>query len=147
MAVVCRPQHRLAGLKEARATDLNGERFVAFADNLVVRKEIDRQLAKYRCELDVVMAFDNVETIKRAVEIGEGIAILPEPTVQAELTGGTLVAVPLVEPAMVRPMGIIHGKRVLSRTAQAFIDLIQGGMPQPMERAVRRGIGPERRQG
>jgi len=134
MVVVCQPRHRLASLKEARASDLNGERFVAFADNLVVRKEIDRQLAKFRCELDVVMAFDNVETIKRAVEIGEGIAILPVPTIQAELAGGTLVAVPLVEPAMVRPMGIIHSKRVLSRTAQVFIELIQGGTPRPTER-------------
>ncbi|MBP7935745.1 MAG: LysR family transcriptional regulator [Phycisphaerae bacterium] len=134
MVVVCRPQHRLAGHREARAADLRGERFVAFADNLVIRKEIDRRLAKHGCQLNVVMAFDNVETIKRAVEIGEGIAILPEPTVQAELSAGVLVAVPLVEPVMVRPMGIIHAKRVLSRTAQVFIDLIRGGVPQTAER-------------
>lgn len=143
MAIVCPPRHRLARLQEARAVDLVGERFVAFADNLVIRKEIDRQLARYRCQLNVVMAFDNVETIKRAVEIGEGVAILPEPTVQAELAGGTLVVVRLVEPAIVRPMGIIHAKRVLSRTAQAFIDLIQAGPLQPPERSA--GLEPSPR--
>jgi hypothetical protein len=73
------------------------------------------------------MSFDNIETIKRAVEIGEGIAILPEPTVQNEVATGTLVTVPLIEPTLVRPLAIIHRKGAgLSKVARNFIALIQG---------------------
>ena len=75
----------------------------------------------------MVMEFDNVETIKRAVDIDAGVALLPEPTVAREVAAGSLVAVPLTTDELVRPIGIIyrHGKE-LSPTALRFIDLLRG---------------------
>lgn len=126
MVVACQPTHRLAGRSEIRGADLSGEAFVAFDENLTIRKEIDKQLRKFDVEVQIVMAFDNIETIKRAVELGEGIAILPEPSFRNEVRNGTLVAVPLTSPTLVRPLGIIHRKSgELTRTAKEFIKLIQ----------------------
>jgi DNA-binding transcriptional LysR family regulator len=72
------------------------------------------------------MAFDNIETIKRAVELQEGVSILPEPAIQNEVRSGTLVAIPLTTPTLIRPLGIIHRRSgELLRTTQRFIDLIQ----------------------
>lgn len=135
MVVVARPDHPLAERESLEASDLDGQAFVGFADNLVIRKEIDRQLRKAHCEVDVVMTFDNIETIKKAVEIGEGISLLPEPTVKTAVMAGTLVAIPLTEPVMVRPLGIIHRRRTLTRTVQAFIDLIRGMDPDAEDRS------------
>jgi DNA-binding transcriptional LysR family regulator len=125
MVVVCPPGHRLAGLSAVSPEDLTDERIVAFDEGLTIRKEIDRYLRRHRVEVKVAMAFDNVETIKRAVEIGEGISILPLPTMGKDLQAGTLVAVELA-PSLIRTLGIINRKSgLLSRTVQRFIEFIR----------------------
>ncbi len=126
MVLACPPGHRLAGRTHVTGRDLAGERFVAFDESLTIRKEIDRQLRKHEVDVQIVMAFDNIETIKRAVELQEGIAVLPEPAIQNEVRTGSLVAIPLTSPTLIRPLGIIHRRSgELSRTARRFIELIQ----------------------
>ena len=61
------------------------------------------------------MEFDNIETVKRAVEIENGISIVPQTTVQAEVRSGSLVAVEITDPEMWRPLGILL-KRNRSRS-------------------------------
>ncbi len=126
MVLACPPGHRLAGSSEVAGRELDGERFVAFDEALTIRREIDRQLRKHHVNVEVVMTFDNIETIKRAVELQEGISILPEPTFRNEVRAGTLLAIPLSSPTLVRPLGIIHRKSgEITRTARRFIQLIQ----------------------
>jgi len=73
------------------------------------------------------MEFDNIETIKRAVEIDAGIALLPEPTVGRELAAGTLSAVRLEGDELIRPLGIIHARgKPLPPTAERFVELLRG---------------------
>jgi DNA-binding transcriptional LysR family regulator len=70
--------------------------------------------------------YDNIETIKRAVEIGQGIAIVPLASVQRELEHGALKVVHLSDETMLRPLGIIHKKgRHLSPAAMKFIDILR----------------------
>ncbi len=73
------------------------------------------------------MEMDNVETIKRAVELGLGVSVLPLATVQHELPSGTLVAKPFAEGTYTRPIGILVRKgKYLSRAAQAVLDTFKG---------------------
>jgi len=132
MVVVCAPDNALAALDEMPLARLDGCPLVAFDPDLVIRHEIDRVLATHGVEPEVVLAFDNIETIKRAVEIDGGVAILPEPTVSREVAAGTLCAIPLSpgslggEP-LVRPLGIIHARgKPLAPTVRRFIDLLRG---------------------
>ena len=72
------------------------------------------------------MEFDNIETIKRAIEIDAGVALLPEPTVLREVEAGTLVMVPLATDELVRPLGIIHRRgKEMGSTARRFIELLR----------------------
>ena len=72
------------------------------------------------------MEFDNIETIKQAVEIGAGISILPEPTVRKEVMAGTLVAIRLISPELWRPLGIIYRQRkVFTPTVGKFVELLR----------------------
>ena len=80
--LVCPPQHRLASQEAVTAEHLQGEDFVGFDRDLIIRKEVDRYLRQRGVNIRVVMEFDNIETIKQAVEIGAGVSILPEPTVR-----------------------------------------------------------------
>ena len=126
MVVVTHPSHRLARKRRVAPADLNGEAFVAFDHDLAVRRAIDRALKQHGVRVNVVMEFDNVETIKQAIGIAAGISILPRPTVLKEVEIRTLAAVPLAIPGLVRPIAIIHrrGKRLTPAVAR-FIELLQ----------------------
>ena len=87
------------------------------------------------------MEFDNIETIKRAIEIDAGVALLPAPTVVREIEAGTLVAVPLSTNKLVRPLGIIHRRgKDLGVTVRRFIEMLRSETEpragQPLEKAT-----------
>jgi len=126
MVLVAHPTHRLARRRSIAAAELNGEKFVAFDHDLAIRKAIDRALKQQNIKVDVVMEFDNVETIKQAIGINAGLAILPRPTVLKEIGMRTVVTLPVVFPGLVRPIGIIHrrGKRLAPAVAR-FIEQLQ----------------------
>lgn len=130
MVLVCSPQHAFARRASVPLESLRGEPFVAFQSGLKIREEIDRALALQKVQSRVALEFDNIETIKRAVEIGSGISLLPEPTISREIESGTLVKVPIEGESIARPLGIIHRRdRKLSETAQQFIQLLQSQAP------------------
>ena len=106
--------------------DLEGEKFVAFDTELGIRKAIERRLKQRNVKVNVVMEFDNIETIKQAIAIDAGVSILPRHTVLKEIEIGSLAAVPLGIPDLVRPVGIIHRKqKQLSPTVARFIDSLR----------------------
>lgn len=125
--VACAPGHPLAGRGLARLEDLDRLPMVGFDPDLVIRHEIDRVLAARGVEPEVVLEFDNIETIKRAVEIDAGVALLPAPTVGSEVAAGRLAAIPLVDDAAFhRPLGIIRVRgRPLPPTASRFLEFLR----------------------
>jgi DNA-binding transcriptional LysR family regulator len=126
MVVVCYPQHPLTRHRSVALNMLRGEPIVGFQVGLKIREEIDRALAAEKVQVRIALEFDNIETIKRAIEIGAGISLLPEPTVTREIEAGTLVQIPLEGKPLVRPLGIIHRRdRNLSETARHFIAMLQ----------------------
>jgi DNA-binding transcriptional LysR family regulator len=136
MVVACHPQHRLAREKKIAPRQLVGEPFVGFDTDLVIRKRIDGFLREQGVEVKVVLTFDNIEAVKRAVEAGSGVAILPRPTLDHELEAGTLAAVPFPNQNFVRPLGIVYRRgRKLYPTTETFIELLQDG----------RSLGPGKR--
>jgi DNA-binding transcriptional LysR family regulator len=136
MVLVAHPSHRLARRRSVTPADLQGERFVAFDRDLPIRRAIDRALKQQEVAVEVVMEFDNVETIKQAIGINSGVSILPRPTVLKESEMRTLAVVPLGLPGLVRPVGIIHRRgRRLTPVVARFIEQLQqpvdGGAVRP----------------
>jgi DNA-binding transcriptional LysR family regulator len=126
MVVACSPIHPLARAKAVKPAQLQGQKFVGFDMDLVIRREIDRFLRDHGVSVDVALVFDNIENIKKAIEISAGIALLPEPTLRREVASRTLVARPLAGARLFRPLGIIRRRnRSLSLTALAFLDLLR----------------------
>jgi DNA-binding transcriptional LysR family regulator len=123
---VCHPGHRLAKKKLVSPTDLNDEPFIAFEASLAIRKAIDRALRKHDVHADVIMEFDNVETIKQAIINGTGVGLLPAPSVTKEAGIGTLAAVPFDIPDLSRPIGAIHRRnKPRSPAVMRFIELLR----------------------
>ena len=127
MVLVCSPGHAFARRETIQLAALEGQAMVSFDPDLVIRHEIDRVLAARGVEPNVVMEFDNIETIKRAIEIDAGVALLPEPTVLREVAAGTLASVRIGDEELVRPLGIIHARgKPLAPTVRRFIELLRG---------------------
>jgi DNA-binding transcriptional LysR family regulator len=125
MVCVCAPGHPLATESSVRVAQLGGQRYVHFSKELVIRREVDRFLRGKKVSVDVVLEFDNIENIKQAVELDAGIALLPEPTLRREVASGSLIALPLADAELVRPLGIIYRRHhKLSQAAQGFLDLL-----------------------
>jgi DNA-binding transcriptional LysR family regulator len=126
MVLVSSPDHPLAAHAEIDLEQLEGEQMVSFDTDLTIRREVDRALADRHVEVDVAMAFDNIETIKRAIEINTGVGLLPAPTVVREVEAGSLVAIPLVGEPLKRPIGIIYRRgRQLNNATLEFIELLK----------------------
>jgi DNA-binding transcriptional LysR family regulator len=110
LVIICQPKHGLASRKRVPLSALNGERFIGFEPDTPTRKGIDRQLRAEGVTVAHAADFDNVETVKRAVEIGSGVSIVPSSTVEAEVKSRQLVAVEIESPKMSRPLGLIISK-------------------------------------
>lgn len=131
MAVALHPSHRLAARKWLRPADLQGEDYIGFDQDLTISREVERYLAEQGVGVNVAMRFDNTQSIKEAVAAGSGISLLPAHTLEAEVKRGSLVSLPLREPELARPMGIVHLKRKrFSRAALALIELL-AEQPEP----------------
>ena len=77
-------------------------------------------------EVKKVAEFDNIETIKRAVEVGFGLAIVPEPAVIEAKKAGSLAVIQLAEKYWVRSVGVIHrSDKTLSLAAKKFLQLLE----------------------
>ena len=126
MVLACYPTHRLARKKRAALSQLANEPFIGFDKNLDIRKEMDRLLKKHGVSTNIILEFDNIEVIKQAVEIGNGVSILPFPTLEKEVKLGTLCSIPLANGKFTRPLGIIHRKGIMfNQNIANFINLLQ----------------------
>jgi DNA-binding transcriptional LysR family regulator len=129
MSLAASPSHPLARKKIVRPKDLHGLNYVAFDDDLTIRRHIDRFLRDAGVEVRVTMHFDNIQMIKEAVALGSGVSILPDRTMTAEIEQGRLVSVPLDAPDLVRTIGIVHRRRKkLNRAAQSFLELLEAAV-------------------
>ena len=134
MVVAVHPSHPLAAMQSVPVGRLDREKFVSFDSDLPIRRAIDRFLRHHDVQVEVVMEFDNIENIKRAVEIPGSAALLPAPTVAREVQAGTLVALPIDEQdpghRLIRPLAIIHRRhRELGLTASRFLKLLTAEDP------------------
>jgi DNA-binding transcriptional LysR family regulator len=126
MVFVCPPRHPLARKKLVTSADLAGHSFIAFDRNLAIRKAIDKAFRRRGVRVDVAMEFDNIETIKQAIVTERGVSVLPKPSVSREVENGSVAAVPLDMPELVRPIGIVHRRhKQLNPTAAKLLEFLQ----------------------
>ncbi len=127
MVVICAPENPLADRTSIGLSALEGQPFIAFADDIPTRHLIDDHLRAANAQVRIVLSFDNIETIKNLVEIGSGIAIVPEDSVRREAREGALCVIPLAPgDAFRRPIGLLVKKSQARRAAvTAFVEAMR----------------------
>jgi DNA-binding transcriptional LysR family regulator len=101
------------------------QKFIAFEPDMPTRKAIDKILRERKVSVKNVMEFDNVETVKRAVEIDAGISILPASTVVQEIGNKSLASSEFQDADFIRPSAAIYKRnKVLSPAIKQFLALL-----------------------
>lgn len=125
LSVICHPSHPLARATSLQSAQLQDQRFIAFEPDIPTRKALDHYFQDQQVSVRTVMEFDNIETVKRAVEVGSGISIVPEGTVSDEVAKGILRLIPLADRSLLRPLAVLHRKsKVLTPAMRQFIELL-----------------------
>jgi DNA-binding transcriptional LysR family regulator len=126
MVFVCHPGHPLAGARSIKPADLGRMDFISFDRGLQIRRALDKFFREHGVQREVAYEFDNIQMIKEALSIGQGVSILPERTVRQEVAEGRLVALPIEAEGLVRPVGILmHRRKKLSRNGELFLELLR----------------------
>ncbi len=126
LVLICAPDHPFARRRHISLSKLNGQNFVAYEKDTASQRAMDRIFRENNIQVNVVMELDNIETIKRSVEIGAGVSIVPVLSVQKEVQSGALVQVHFMEKNLNRPLGIVvRSRQPLSPAARKFIELMQ----------------------
>ncbi|MBI4023809.1 MAG: LysR family transcriptional regulator [Verrucomicrobia bacterium] len=137
LVLICHPRHRLANFRAMPIQQIVGHKFVGFDPDIPTRKALDAIFKKHKITVEQVMEFDNIETLKRAVEIDIGVSMVPFSTVTQEVRNNTLKSIDFTDEEIFRPLGIISRRnRVLSPAIKAFFDVLatepkDGSQPGP----------------
>src|SRR5690606_36391248 len=126
LVLITHPQHPLAKRgTEVDLRELSGLKFIGFDPYIPTRQAVDQIFRDHKLEIEPVMEFDNIETVKRAVEIDHGVAIVPQATVLQEASQGSLAMLQFKGRYFTRPLAILHRKgRVLTPAMKKFIEIL-----------------------
>lgn len=135
LVVAAPPSHPVARRARCPLAALDGQPFIGFDRDIPTRRLVDGVLRRHRVRVNYVMELDNIETIKRSVEAGLGVSLLPAPTLASEVRARTLVARPPAEGPFLRPIGLIYRRsREQSAASRAFLSLLTSELTEPRSR-------------
>ena len=127
LVFVCSPEHPLSSNSGLDIYIMRGQELIAFKKGVPTREYIDDILSRFHISINPLMEFDNIETMKRVVEINAGVSIMPKTAIQTEVQNGTLKAIPFSNANIefVRPTGIlVRRDRAMNKHKKALLDLL-----------------------
>jgi DNA-binding transcriptional LysR family regulator len=127
LLIACAPSHPLTERGRVPVGALDGERFIGFEKGIPTRMALDRLFRSKNINVQYVAELDNIEMIKRLVEVGAGVALLPEKSFAFEVQTGSLVKIEMADKELRRPIGIIYrtGKR-FGAPAEKLMEYLRG---------------------
>lgn len=126
LSFVVAPDHRLAKKKMLTIRDLEAETFVAHNVASPYRDAVMKAFQQQRTHLNMDIEMPTVESIRRMVQSGLGVAFLPRVCVDQDLGTGILKEIPVKELQLERKIYLLSvDKRPLSYAARAFQELMK----------------------
>lgn len=126
LVLICAPNHALSTKDEVEVKDIGATKFIGFEPDIPTRRAIDKIFRDAGFDPKPVMEFDNIETVKRAVEIDAGISIVPRATIEQEVRAGSLIAIEFKGRPYHRPLSMIYKSgRVLSPALKRFLKTLK----------------------
>ena len=127
LVLICPSSSALAKSPPLRLKALQGCNFILFGPDIPTRRAIEQALKAADVKVKMVMASDNIETVRQAVAAGAGVAIVPEPALAPRGGDGSLVEVKLEGRELFRPIALLYrSNKVLSPAMKKLVTALQG---------------------
>lgn len=122
LMLIVAPTHPFASRKSVSIKDLGDEIFIAHNAVSPYRHKVIETFEKHNTKLNIAVELPSLEAIKRLVETGSGVALIPKLTARVEIANGQLVGLSVAEMKFERKLNIIYRRNsVLSHAAEAFL--------------------------
>lgn len=126
LSLVVNPRHAFAHLSEVSIRQLGSQHFVAHNISSPQRQKVIQTFRRYKTPLQMSVELPSLEAIKRFVEMGNGVALVPGLTVQKELASGALVRIRIKELQIERKLRLVYRKQgTLSHAAVSFLNVVK----------------------
>ena len=126
LAFVVNPRHPLAGAGKVSIRQLGAQNFIAHNIPSPQRQKVIQTFKRHKTPLQMGVELPSLEAIKRFVEMGNGVALVPGLTVRPELESGALVRVHVPELQIERKLRLVYRRQAsLSHAALAFLKVVE----------------------
>jgi DNA-binding transcriptional LysR family regulator len=126
LTFVVPPNHPLAKQSQVSIRQLGAESFVAHIVSSPYREKVIEAFNRHKTPLHMAVELPTLQAIKRFVAMGNGVAFLPEISVEDEIARGELVRIPVRELRLHRKLRLVHRKSAsLSHAARAFLKVAE----------------------
>jgi DNA-binding transcriptional LysR family regulator len=124
LVLLVRPDHPLASRKQITMEEMGRQTVIAHNDPSPARERVLRLYEQRHAPLNIRMSLPSLDGIKRAVEMGLGVALLPRRCAAREISRGQLAEVRVPELRSPRQLRFVYRRDSdLSHAAQAFLDV------------------------
>jgi DNA-binding transcriptional LysR family regulator len=126
LTLVVNPSHPFARMGEVAIRQLGTQNFVAHNIASPQRLKVVQTFRKYKTPLQMGVELPSIEAIKRFVEMGNGVALVPGLTVRKEIANGDLVPIRVKELQTERKLRLVYRRQTsLSHAALAFLRVVE----------------------
>jgi len=126
LVFVVPPDHPLASAHEVSVKQLGAESFVAHIVTSPYRDKVIEAFRRHKTPLHMEVELPTLQAIKRFVAMGNGVALVPEISVENELARGELVRVPVSDLHFQRKLRLVYRRdSPLSHAGRAFLKVAE----------------------
>jgi DNA-binding transcriptional LysR family regulator len=130
LVLLVRPDHPLAGQKQVTMEEMGRQAVIAHNDPSPARDRVLKMYEQRQAPLNIRLWLPSLDGIKRAVEMGLGVALLPRRCAKGEIARGELVEVRVPELRSPRQVRFVYRKDgALSHAAKAFLGVARRSAP------------------
>ncbi len=131
LVLLVRPEDPLARRKKITMEEMGRQVIIAHNDPSPARDKVLRLYEQRHAALNIRLSLPSLDSIKRAVEMGLGVALLPRRCALSEIARGQLAAVMVPELRSPRQIRFVYRKGgELSHAARAFVETVRLSLPE-----------------
>src|SRR5262245_61237790 len=124
LVLLVKPDHPLAGRKQVTMEEVGRQMIIAHNDPSPARERVLRLYEQRHAPLNIRISLPSLDGIKRAVETGLGVALLPRRCALGEIARGQLAEVRVPELRSPRQLRFVYRRDGdLSHAAEAFLEV------------------------
>jgi DNA-binding transcriptional LysR family regulator len=128
LVMLASPSHHLATRARVSIEEVGRETVIAHNDPSPARDRVLRLYERRHAPINIQIALPSLDGIKRAVEMGVGVAVLPRRCALTEIASGQIVAVKVPELGGIRTVRLVFRRGELTKAAKAFLEIVRSYM-------------------